>query len=345
MPNPISTPPQPAPLELIYAGRVIRREGFCEIPTSVFVNKIDVNMPALPSVAFFKFGADGKPNQIRGPTQAYSPLALSINPTIWVREEDFGIVRSFAENMILGKALGSGPKEPSSIPVEKRMEMLRKSAILCVEDLFNNPTPENITKSVKIVGSFVYVIMKDPQAYLFLSKLSSHDPYTLQHSVGTAVHSIILARKLGINDESELTNAGMGGLLHDIGKTKVKKEIINKQGPLDEIEWEEMRGHASEGFELVKDQPGLSDLSKRAVIEHHEDKNGTGYPTGRLSSETHVYSRIVGLCDIFNALTTDRSYSKARTPFEAFQLMREKLMYKIDAELFKELVLVYGGKL
>ncbi|HUP57782.1 MAG TPA: HD domain-containing phosphohydrolase, partial [Bdellovibrionota bacterium] len=221
----------------------------------------------------------------------------------------------------------------------------RRSAMMVCEDLFENPTKENITRSTKVVGSFVYLLMKEPQSYLLLSKLSSHDPYTLQHSVGASVATIILGKKIGMTNEKELLELGMAGLLHDIGKVKVKKEIINKNGPLDELEWEEMRQHSNEGYELVKGHPELSDRTKRAILEHHEDKTGTGYPRGLRASETDIFSRIVCICDIFNALTTDRTYSKARTPFDAFQLMREKLGHKIDQELFKHLVLIYGGKI
>jgi putative nucleotidyltransferase with HDIG domain len=347
--SPQSTAHQQA-LEQVYAGRLNKKAGYSEVPTAVFVDKIDVNMPDLPPVGFYKVsGANGENvEQLRAPDQPYSPLALSLHLTVWVRDDEMPEVRTFAERLILGGSPGtpdSGEPAASTLSTEKRMETLRKAAILTVEDLFSNPSPENIKKSTKMVGSFVYVIMKDPKAYQLLAKLSSHDPYTLQHSVGTAVHCIIVGRKVGITAEQDLTELGMAGLLHDIGKTRVKKEIINKNGPLDELEWEEMRGHAAAGFEILQNMPGLTERTKLAVYEHHEDKNGTGYPTGKHMSQTNVFSRIVGLCDMFNALTTDRTYSKARTPYDAFQFMREKLFHKIDEDLFKSLVLIYGGKI
>jgi HD-GYP domain-containing protein (c-di-GMP phosphodiesterase class II) len=325
-------------LSRVYAGRVNRRDGYVEVPTTAFVVKVDVNMAPLPAVALYVPVQDAEGFRLlKGADQPYSPLALSAYPAIWIREEDFVTIRGYAESLILN------PKA-SSEPSEKRIETLRKSAMLIVEDLFENPTPENIKKSSKVVGSFVYLLMKEPKAYFHLSNLSSHDPYTLQHSVGTAVNSIILGRKIGISDEQELLELGLGGLLHDIGKVKVKKEIINKNGLLDELEWEEMRQHSSEGFNLVKDNNQLTDRTKRAVLEHHEDREGTGYPHGRKFEDVHVYSKIVALSDVFNALTTNRSYSKARSPFEAFQLMREKLIHKLDPELFRLMVKIHGGE-
>jgi HD-GYP domain-containing protein (c-di-GMP phosphodiesterase class II) len=311
--------------------------GYVEVPTALFIEKVDVETPRIPEVDLFSFEG-GHYQCLRRAGEPFSALALSLRPTVWIRQGDFAKLRGVADSLL------TNPKLTAHLPLDKRTEALRRTSILVVEDLFENPSVENIQRSQKVVGSFVYLLMKEPKAYLMLSALSSHDPYTLQHSVGTAVNCIILARKAGVTDEGELNEVGLAGLLHDIGKVKVKKEIINKQGPLDELEWEEMRQHSSAGWDIVKDNPALSERTKRAILEHHEDRNGTGYPSGVKSADTHLFSRIVCICDIFNALTTNRSYSKGRTPFEAFQFMREKLAHKIDDELFRKLVLVYGGE-
>lgn len=325
-------------LAKVNAGQLRRLSGYYEIPTAVFVDALDVNLPALPAVAFYIYKND-RHERIREAAQAFPPLALTLHESIWVREEEFAAVKQYTEGLLLN------PKANPAMPAERRMDILRQSAMLVVDDLFEHPTPENVNRSVKMVGSFVYVMMKEPSAYLLLAKLSTHDPYTLQHSVGTAVHCIILAKKVGITDEKDLLEVGMAGLLHDIGKVHVKKEIINKQGPLDELEWEEMRQHSQEGYEILKSNPELSERTKRAVLEHHENGNGTGYPSGKKDAEIDIFSKIVCICDVFNALTTDRTYAQARSTFDAFQFMKEKLMHKIDADLFKQLVLVYSGKI
>ena len=305
---------QKSALERILSGNLRREQGYVEIPTEALVPKVDVKMPPLPAIAFFII-KDGKFEILRRPDQTYSALALSMHPVIWVTEADLKYFRQFAENALLD------PEALKDLPPEEKMTTLRKTAISVVEDMFEDPSPENVNKGVKVVGSFVYTLMKEPKSYLFL------------------------ARKLGITDENELLEVGLAGLLHDIGKVKVRKEIINKPGPLDPQEWEEMRRHSAEGYEIVKTYPFLTERTKRAILEHHEEKKGTGYPLGLKEDEIHLFSKIVCLCDIFNALTTNRSYSKARTPFEAFELMRDKMMHKIDDKLFKELVKVYGGQI
>ena len=330
-------------LEQAYAGRLpLRQDGYLEVPTALFVTKLDLKMPPLPELALYTLD-NGKPKLLRAKSQPYSALALSQLPFVLVESSDAKILHAYAESRMLAAATGSPSGEP--IPMEKRMESLRKAAVHVVEDLFSNPSPENITRSTKVVGSFVYLLMRDPNAYLFLTKLGSHDPYTLQHSVGTAIHAIILAKKSGIKDESELLEVGHAGLLHDVGKVKVRTEIINKPGPLDEAEWAEMRMHSTFSYDLIKDHPVISLRTKLAVFEHHEDKTGRGYPQGLgWESVTH-FAKVVCLTDIFNALTTTRSYSHARSPFEAFALIKDKMLHKVDDELFKNLVLIYGGNL
>lgn len=330
-------------LEQYLAGKLARKDGHYEVPTALFVAQLDVRMPPLPTVAFYVQSdkASATLELLKDKDQPFSRLALSNHERIYILESDIGALKAYCDSLL---AAGGTPGSGDPMPAEKRMGSLRRSAIAVVDELFEQPTQENITKSQKVVSTFVHVMMKDPKAYFLLTQLSSHDHYTLQHSVGTAVNCIILARKLGVTDEKELGEVGLAGLLHDIGKVKVKKEIINKNGPLDELEWEEMRQHSTEGYEIVKNNPELSERTKRAILEHHEDRFGTGYPSGLKNDQIDLFSRIVCICDIYNALTTNRSYSKARTPFEAFQFMREKLNHKIDQELFQKLVQVYGGK-
>jgi putative nucleotidyltransferase with HDIG domain len=227
---------------------------------------------------------------------------------------------------------------------EQKVGILRKSAIHVMSDIYADPSPENIERGVKVVSNFVYVLMRDPRAYQLLLQLSSHDHYTLQHCVGVATNAIILAKKVGVHDEASLIEVGVAGLLHDIGKTKVPKEIINKKGPLDETEWAEMKKHAMYGYEILKDNPNIGMRAKLAVLQHHEDVNGTGYPMGLSQAQVSLFARIVTLCDIYNAITTDRSYSAAKPPYEAFVLIKNKLSHKVDMKLFDAMVMIYGGK-
>lgn len=328
-------------IKIAYAGKLEKEEGgkYFLLPTFLFVKSVDVKLQPLPDIQLFIKDEGGNICVLREAQTPYSPLALSVHPTVLILCEDLPIVQNYAEKELLKMSINP------SLPLLERVSTLRNASILVVEDLFNNPTPEKINKSKKIVSSFVHLLMKDPKAYLQLTQLSSHDPYTLQHSVGTAVNCVILGKKTGVKDENELTELGFAGLLHDIGKTKVKTEIINKPGPLDEEEWGEMQQHSHWGFEIIEPLKEISDLTKRAVLEHHEDKTGKGYPHGKNWSDVHNFSKIVALCDIFNAITTDRSYSKALTFFNALKLIQDKMQHKFDDQIFHSLVEIYGGKI
>lgn len=258
---------------------------------------------------------------------------------LFIRRDDAAPFTQYVE------ALLSEANTSSPMADEKKVTLLRTSAVQIMVDIFEQPSPQNIERGVKAVSGFVYVLMRDPKAYQLLLTLSSHDHYTLQHSVGVATNAIILAKKIGIDDEKSLIEVGVGGLLHDLGKTKVPKEIINKSGPLDAAEWTEMKKHAMHGYEIVKDNPNVGMRAKLAVLQHHEDSNGTGYPMGLARAQVDLYAKLVAISDIFNAITTDRTYSKAKPPYEAFALIKDKLSHRVDAKLFESMVLIYGGKL
>ena len=312
-------------------------QDYLILPSQLFYEAIGITMPELPEVDFYSYETDSDPELFREKSEGFSLLALSNQELLCVRAADVKAIKTYAESQLLDLST------TTKVPPEQRIATLRRTAVLVMDDLFNDPSPENISRSSKVVGSFVYVIMKDPSAYLFLAKLSSHDPYTLQHSVGTAVNSIILGRKIGITDETELTELGMAGLLHDIGKTKIDSAIINKEGPLNDDEWVEMKKHPQYGYELVKDHPEIAESTKRAILEHHEQPDQKGYPKQIPYDQVHLFAKIVCLSDIFNALITDRPYSKAISPFEAFKLIKLKISHKVDPELLNTLIRVYGG--
>ena len=260
---------------------------------------------------------------------------------VFLERHESPLVRQYLETFLSNAPVGGVPQ----VSMEAQVSLMRSSAVRITEELFQDPSPENIRKSMKVVSGFVNLLVRDPKAFYHLIRLSSHDPYTYQHSVGVGLNAIALGKRLKISTEADLMDLGIAGLLHDIGKTKVKPSIINKPGPLDKEEWEEMRQHSSWGFQLLKDNRDVSQRAKLGVLHHHEENGGGGYPHGLTDNQISVFAKIITIADIFNALTTDRTYSKAKNPFEAFKLIQTAMMHKVDKQLFAELVMIYGGKL
>lgn len=258
---------------------------------------------------------------------------------IYLGRHDAQAIRQYLETFLVS----STPQ--SQVSLEAQVGLMRSAAVRITEELFQDPSPENIRKGMKAVSGFVNVLVRDPKAFYHLIRLSSHDPYTYQHSVGVGLNAIALGKRLKISAEQDLMDLGIAGLLHDIGKTKVNPAIINKPGPLDKAEWEEMRHHSTWGYEILKDNRDVSQRAKLGVLHHHEENSGGGYPHGLTDNQISVFAKIVTIADIFNALTTDRTYSKGKTPFDAFKLIQTAMMHKVDKQLFAELVMIYGGKL
>ena len=148
------------------------------------------------------------------------------------------------------------------------------------------------------------------------------DMYTYSHSL----HVGILAHKFGnwLNlTENKISNLTTSALLHDIGKSRIKKEIITRPAPLTPEEYEEVKKHSEYGYKLLKKSNRFSKSIMAGVLTHHERYHGGGYPLGLKKEEIPLFGRIIAICDTFDALTTDRPYQKAVSPFTAVKIMEE----------------------
>jgi putative nucleotidyltransferase with HDIG domain len=152
-------------------------------------------------------------------------------------------------------------------------------------------------------------------ALLLGDVVEADDAYTGSHSRGVVELSLGVADKLGL-DLRQRRNVEFAALLHDVGKIAVPKEIINKEGPLDDEEWKIMHRHTIEGEEMLDRVGGVLSEVGRIVRSSHEHYDGSGYPDGLAGEEIPIEARIVTCCDAFSAMTTTRSYRKAMS-FEA----------------------------
>lgn len=160
-----------------------------------------------------------------------------------------------------------------------------------------------------------------------VNSIKISDGYTYSHSINVSVYSMLLGKWMGFN-ERQLGEITMAGLLHDVGKSQIPLEILNKKTPLTDAEFEEMKKHTIYGFNIVKELKDVDIEVKRAVIMHHEKENGTGYPYGIKGSQKNLYSKIITVADIFDAITSDRAYKGRQTPFMAFKEL-EKIGFDV----------------
>jgi HD-GYP domain-containing protein (c-di-GMP phosphodiesterase class II) len=185
------------------------------------------------------------------------------------------------------------------------------------------------------VEEMVNFISADMEAAASLMRLSTHDYYTYNHSVNVAVYSIAIAKRVFGTEKGGLISAGLGGLLHDIGKRKVDFDIINKPGRLTPEEWEEVKKHPDYGMDLLKGLNSIPDATRRVVHEHHENCDGTGYPQGMNGDAISQHAKVAAIADVFDALTTKRPYKEAATAQAALEIMYGMQPGKFDQALFK----------
>lgn len=220
---------------------------------------------------------------------------------------------------------------------EERGRYIKETAFVHVNDLFTKVDISPVVVEAEgLVQDMVEFLTTDLNATSSLMRLSVHDYYTYNHCVDVAVYSIVLARKaFGDSDKQVLIAAGLGGLLHDIGKRKIDQSIINKKSSLTKEEWQTIKQHPEFGREFLDELSSVPDKTKLMVYEHHENFDGTGYPRGLTGDQISDLARVVAIADVFDALTTNRSYHKAVSSQEAMNMMFGMQPGKFDPDLFQ----------
>ena len=171
-----------------------------------------------------------------------------------------------------------------------------------------------------LVDNFIESVFRNETASATLFKLKWFDEYTYTHSINVSILAIILGKHLGLKTD-ELHALGIAGLYHDAGKARIPEAILNKPGKLTEQEFQIMKTHPLEGYKLMQNQPGLDPEILRAVVEHHERFDGTGYPRGLDEAGIGRYSRIISVVDVYDALTSRRVYKEPIPPAKALGMM------------------------
>jgi len=165
-------------------------------------------------------------------------------------------------------------------------------------------------------------VMRNPGALISLARLKTADDYTFMHSVAVCALMIALARQLGL-DEAQVREAGMAGLLHDLGKAMIPLEVLNKPGKLTDEEFDLVKTHPEEGHKLLLEGQGVSDVTKDVCLHHHEKIDGSGYPKGLNGDTMSLFAKMGAVCDVYDAVTSNRPYKAGWDPAESIKRMAE----------------------
>jgi putative nucleotidyltransferase with HDIG domain len=184
-------------------------------------------------------------------------------------------------------------------------------------------------------------VLRNPGALISLSRIKAADTYTFQHSVSICALLVSFAHALGM-DAATVEEAGLGGLLHDIGKMKIPHEVLNKPGRLTEEEFQTMKSHAALSRDLLTGVPGISEMVIQIAGEHHEKVGGGGYPRGIAGPEISQIGRMTAIVDVYDALTSNRVYHKGAEPSGVLKNLLEWSGTHLDGDLVQQFIRTLG---
>ena len=214
--------------------------------------------------------------------------------------------------------------EPASLSDElQRAAQLRARSARAVRRLLADARLGNAIETeecICLVNDVIESIKRHPDAFLSLARLKTADEYTYMHSVAVCALMVALGRQLGLND-TQCQEAGMAGMLHDLGKAAMPQDILNKPGKLTPAEFDVIKQHPVRGHEILLTSAHVSDGVMDVCRHHHERFDGTGYPDSLQGERISLLARMAAVCDVYDAVTSNRPYKGAWDPAHALSQM------------------------
>ncbi len=211
---------------------------------------------------------------------------------------------------------------PSMASEIERARKICRGAKVAVESMFNDARLGKAIDpafTLPLVEDISASLQRNASAILSVARLKTHDDYTYMHSVAVCALMLSLARELNL-DEQQTKLAGVGGLMHDLGKALMPLDILNKPGKLTDQEFAVMRAHSAAGAKVLKESGAPIEVQDIA-LHHHEKVNGQGYPHGLVGDDISLLARMGAVCDVYDAVTSHRPYKQAWDPAKAIREM------------------------
>ncbi|BDQ37924.1 HD family phosphohydrolase [Pseudodesulfovibrio nedwellii] len=240
----------------------------------------------------------------------------------------------------LGKIL-----QDENLPIEARTKIFYEAANVVMQNVFDRKLPSalrarHFDRIADVVKNSIKFLAAD-NSLSSVAPFISHDYKTYTHCMQVFIYSVALFQTYEMNDH-EVFEFGLGALLHDVGKAKIPKRILNKRGPLTQAEREIIKEHPVHGVSMCAHLP-MTQNTINCILFHHETMDGKGYPSGIKGDNVPMPVRIITLADIYDALTTNRPYAEAMQPYEALSLIRNEMRENVDMKVFKRFVAILSG--
>ncbi|MNO57163.1 Cyclic di-GMP phosphodiesterase response regulator RpfG [compost metagenome] len=245
--------------------------------------------------------------------------------------------------------------DPRTDDIEVR-EMIedetRRRALIEIRTNFRKMTDSTIKGNIypfigksfsRLVETIVDDLSSREDVMIMMMNMNSMDQYLYRHSLNVCIYTVFLGQVYGYSKE-DLSELGLGAILHDIGKTKIPLEVLNKPSQLTDDEYNQIKTHAEIGYKMLKDEPGISMKAAHCAYQHHERLNGSGYPRNLVGNQIHEFARWIAITDTYDALTTHRVYRSAMLPHQAMEIIYGgcgDLYEKEMLEMFRDHVAIY----
>jgi HD-GYP domain-containing protein (c-di-GMP phosphodiesterase class II) len=254
---------------------------------------------------------------------------------LYVEEAEHPEYKVFYKNFLVTQ------EELKNIKLDHKPSAVYENAANVLNDLFSNPEAlSNYESSKEVVHDMIDTILDDSFTIKSLMDIATHDYYTHTHSINVSIYALSLGAYMKMQPET-LSELGEAALLHDLGKSKVDLAILNKNGSLTDKEFREIKKHPDMGYKIGLNL-GIDNQNVLDGIRHHHEKmDGTGYPAKLKGSTIPLFARIIGICDIFDALTSRRSYKEAMSSFDAIKLMKLKMNTHVDVKILDKMIMMF----
>lgn len=234
--------------------------------------------------------------------------------------------------------------EPTTEEDGSSVQATYRRAVTVVSNLFKDVESGRVPQLdalTEVVDRVAALAIKDPLTLVGLAMIKDYDNYTFYHSVNVGVLAMALGVAAGL-DKDDLRSVGMAGFLHDVGKTRIEKTILNKPGRLSSDEYERIKMHAEDGARIIGEMMGNNHRVVQAVLGHHIRFNRTGYPAWARNLPFDLFCEIVAVADCYDAITTLRVYKSPLNPKAALEKLRELSGTHLNSELVEKFAAMMG---